>query len=151
MCEYKGVELKTLSRLLIAVFFLLVAFGGVKPDAIASQTVTQVKVIETEMAIELSPSTVPAGEVEFIADNQGQLPHEMEIIKTDLPLDQMPIKDNRLERKKVGEKIDEIEAEDLPSGAIATLMTHLEPGRYLIECNIPGHFQAGMKAELVVE
>ncbi|PPS40730.1 hypothetical protein B1A85_19685 [Chroococcidiopsis sp. TS-821] len=137
--------------MLIAVIFLLVVVGGIAQNAIAAQTVTQVKVIETEMAIELSPTTVPAGAVEFIADNQGQLPHEMEIIKTDLPLDQMPIKDNRLERKKVGEKIDEIEAEDLPSGATATLLTHLQPGRYLIECNIPGHFQAGMKAELFVE
>ncbi len=147
----KGVKLKILSKLLIAVIFLLVVVGGIAQNAIAAQTVTQVKVIETEMAIELSPTTVPAGAVEFIADNQGQLPHEMEIIKTDLPLDQMPIKDNRLERKKVGEKIDEIEAEDLPSGATATLLTHLQPGRYLIECNIPGHFQAGMKAELFVE
>ncbi|MBE9193472.1 copper-binding protein [Gloeocapsopsis crepidinum LEGE 06123] len=139
-----------LRRILLIGTFLLVLIIGVDQDAIAAQTVTQVKVIETEMAIELSPSTVSAGEVEFIAYNQGQLPHEMEIIKTDLPLAQMPIKDNRLDRKKVGEKIDEIEAEDLPSGATATLLTHLEPGRYLIECNIPGHFQAGMKAELIV-
>ncbi|AFZ30182.1 hypothetical protein Glo7428_1624 [Gloeocapsa sp. PCC 7428] len=149
--QLKGVELKTLSRLLIALIFLLVAIGSVDREAIAAQTVTQVKVIETEMAIELSPRTVPAGAIEFIAYNQGQLPHEMEIIKTDVPLDQMPIKNNRLDRKKVGEKIDEIEAEDLPSGATATLLTTLQPGRYLIECNIPGHFQAGMKAELLVE
>jgi len=140
-----------LRRILLVGTLLLVWISGIEPWAIASQTVTQVKVLETEMAIELSLSTVPAGAVEFIAHNQGQLPHEMEIIKTDLPLAQMPIKDNRLDRKKVGEKIDEIEAEDLPSGATSTLLTHLEPGRYLIECNIPRHFQAGMKAELFVE
>jgi uncharacterized cupredoxin-like copper-binding protein len=144
--------LKILRRILLIGTLLFVLIGGIEENAIAqSNTVTQVKVIETEMAIELLPSTVSAGAIEFIAYNQGQLPHEMEIIKTDLPLDQMPIKDNRLERKKVGEKIDEIEAEDLPSGATATLLTNLEPGRYVIECNIPGHFQAGMKAALVVE
>lgn len=140
-----------LRRILLIGTFLLILIIGVDQDAIATQTVTQVKVIETEMAIELSPTTVPAGAIAFVAYNQGQLPHEMEIIKTDLPIDQMPIKDNRLDRKKVGEKIDEIETDDLPSGATATLLTHLEPGRYLIECNIPGHFPAGMKAELLVE
>jgi len=144
--------LKILRRILLIGTLLFFLIGGIEENAIAqSNTATQVKVIETEMAIELLPSTVPAGAIKFIAYNQGQLPHEMEIVKTDLPLDQMPIKDNRLDRKKVGEKIDEIEAEDLPSGATATLLTNLQPGRYLIECNIPGHFPAGMKAELFVE
>lgn len=145
--------MKILRRILLIGTLLFVLIGGIEENAIAfsSNAVIEVKVIETDTAIELSPSTVPAGVIKFVAYNQGQLPHEMEIIKTDLPLDQMPIKDNRLDRKKVGDKIDEIEAEDLPSGATSTLLTNLQPGRYLIECNIPGHFQAGMKAELLVE
>lgn len=146
--------MKNLTKIfVISAIFLFISIFGINSKAIAAfaDNATTIRVIETEMAIELSPATAPAGAIKFVADNQGQLPHEMEIIKTDLPLDQLPIKDNRLDRKKIGEKIAEIEAEDLPSGATQSLVVNLTPGKYLIECNIPGHFPAGMKAELIVK
>lgn len=108
-------------------------------------------VTEKEMEIQLSPVTVPAGLVEFIVSNQGQLPHEMEIIKTDLPFDQLPLKGDRLDTKKAGQEIAEIEEDELTSGVISSLRINLTPGKYLIECNLPGHFQAGMKAQFIVQ
>ncbi len=103
------------------------------------------------MEIQLSPATAPAGLIEFVVSNQGQLPHEMEIIKTDLQLDKLPLKGNRLDSKKAGKEIAEIEETELTSGAIKSLRINLTSGKYLIECNLPGHFQAGMKTQFIVQ
>lgn len=103
------------------------------------------------MEVNLSSTTAPAGAIEFVVYNKGQEPHEMEIVKTDLPLDKLPLKEGgRLDTKKAGQKIAEIEADELGSGATKTLRTNLTPGTYLIECNLPGHFKAGMKTVLTV-
>ncbi|NWF60730.1 MAG: copper-binding protein [Fischerella sp.] len=116
-----------------------------------SSAANKVQVTVKEMAVQLSPSTVPAGPVEFVANNQGNLDHEMVVIKTDLPLDKLPLKGDRLDEDKAGKKIGEIEEEELTSGATKTLAVNLTPGNYLIVCNLPGHFQAGMRTFLTVK
>ncbi|MCX7593279.1 MAG: cupredoxin domain-containing protein [Fischerella sp.] len=116
-----------------------------------SSAVNKVQVTIKEMAVQLSKSTVPAGPVEFVANNQGNLDHEMVVIKTDLPLDQLPLKGDRLDEDKAGKKFGEIEEDELTSGATKTLTVNLTPGRYLIICNLPGHFQAGMRTFLTVK
>lgn len=121
------------------------------PSAEKSGGVTKVSVLEKEMEIQLSPATVPAGEIEFIAKNEGKIPHEMVVIKTDLPLDKLPLKNGRLDEDKAGQKIGEIESDELKSGANKSLRLKLAPGKYLIQCNIPGHFTSGMKAQLTVQ
>jgi uncharacterized cupredoxin-like copper-binding protein len=113
--------------------------------------VTKIEVTEKEMEIKLSSATAPAGPIEFVVTNQGQRPHEMEIIKTDLPFDKLPMKNGRLDTEKAGKEIAEIEADELKSGETKTLRVNLTPGTYLIECNLPRHFKAGMRALLTVK
>jgi uncharacterized cupredoxin-like copper-binding protein len=47
--------------------------------------------------------------------------------------------------------VGEINESKLTSGATQTLQLNLTPGRYLLVCNLPGHFQAGMKTEFTVK
>ncbi|MGI8504350.1 MAG: sulfocyanin-like copper-binding protein [Hassallia sp.] len=104
------------------------------------------------MKFELSQSTVPAGDVEFVVTNKGKMPHEMEVVKTDLTVDKLPVSsDGRLDTDKAGKEIGEIEEDDLKSGATKTLKVNLTPGKYLIVCNLPGHFKAGMRTFLTVQ
>lgn len=121
------------------------------PAANRSSQVTQIKVIAKEMEFKLSSNTAPAGPIEFVVTNQGKLPHEMEIIKTDLPIDKLPVEGNQLDTDKAGKEIAEIEEDDLESGTTETLRVNLTPGNYVLVCNLPGHFQSGMKAPLTVK
>lgn len=123
------------------------------PALVGSQSASGANVIQVtakEMEFQLSKSTVPAGTVEFRVTNKGRLAHEMVVIKTDLPVDKLPLKGQRLDEDKAGKKIGEIEDDELKSGATKTLKVNLTPGKYLIVCNLPGHFQAGMKKVLTV-
>lgn len=145
--------MKVAKIFVISAFILLLSICGINNTAVASESavVTKIKVIEKEMEIQLAPAIAPAGLIEFVVSNQGQLPHEMEIIKTDLPLNKLPLKGDRLDTKKAGQEVAEIEEDELTSGATKSIQINLTPGRYLIECNLPGHFQAGMKAQFIVQ
>lgn len=112
---------------------------------------TKIQVTATEMKFDLSQSTVPAGSVEFETTNKGKMPHEMVVIKTDLPLEKLPLKGDKLDEDKAGKEIGEIEEDDLKSGTTKTLKVNLTPGKYLIVCNLPGHFKAGMRTFLTVK
>lgn len=113
---------------------------------------TKVEATLKEMSIQLSSNTVPAGPVEFAIKNEGKDPHEFVVLKTDLPESKLPLKENKLDEDTKGiERIGEVEEDDLKSGGSDTLKLDLKPGRYLIICNLPGHYQAGMKTELTVK
>jgi uncharacterized cupredoxin-like copper-binding protein len=43
------------------------------------------------------------------------------------------------------------EVEDLAPGKSATLSVNLTPGRYVLVCNIPGHYKHGMHASVTVQ
>ncbi|WP_235082895.1 sulfocyanin-like copper-binding protein [Chlorogloeopsis fritschii PCC 9212] len=123
--------------------------GGVASPPVSGANTVQVTV--KEMAFQLSQSTIPAGDVEFVVTNEGRLAHEMEVIKTDLPIEKLPLTNSdRLDTQKAGKKIGEIGEDELKSGTTKTLKVNLTPGKYLIVCNLPGHFQAGMRSILTV-
>ncbi|MFH7026954.1 MAG: sulfocyanin-like copper-binding protein [Heteroscytonema crispum UTEX LB 1556] len=141
-----------------AIFALLSACNNNTPQAtpttsptVGSTGGTKIQATTKEMEIQLSQSTVPAGNVEFVVTNQGKVEHEFVVIKTDLPLDKLPLKGDRLDEDKAGKEIGEIDEDELKSGTTKTLSLNLTPGKYLIVCNLPGHFKAGMRTLLTVK
>ncbi|MGV0026137.1 plastocyanin/azurin family copper-binding protein [Phormidesmis priestleyi] len=114
---------------------------------------TKVTVTETEMAIKLSPTTVPAGPVEFVVSNKGKVPHEFVLLRTDLPLDKLPTKTGGKldEKNKQLKAIAEVDEDDLKKGATKPLKVILSKGRYVVICNVDNHFEQGMKAALTVQ
>lgn len=114
--------------------------------------VTKINVTAKEMLFQLSSATAPAGRVEFVVKNQGKKPHEFVVLKNDFPDQKLPLKGGNLAEDAKGLKnLGEINESKLTSGTTQTLQLNLTPGRYLLVCNLPGHFQAGMRTEFTVK
>jgi len=109
-------------------------------------TASDTKGIEAAMSYDVSATTVKAGEVTFVLDNLGTVEHEVVVIKTDTPFDQLTVgSDDRIdEADSVGE------ISETPAGESATITLNLAPGNYVLACNIAGHYRQGMRAALTV-
>lgn len=122
------------------------------PKAQETTKGTKINVTAKEMVLQLSSATAPAGWVEFVVKNEGQKPHEFVVLKNEYTAKKLPLKGGNLAEDVKGLKnVGEINESKLTSGATQTLQLNLTPGRYLLVCNLPGHFQAGMKTEFTVK
>jgi len=83
--------------------------------------------------------SIAAGHVVFGIRNHASMAHEFKVIKTDLAPDQLP------EDGKVGELL------DISAGATRKLVLDLVPGKYVLICNVAGHYQLGMRVGLEVK
>ena len=83
--------------------------------------------------------------------------HELVILKTDLNPAELPRKEAKHHQELVQEylvneddarveTIDEIE--EFPVGTSQVKKVFLEPGHYVLFCNIPGHYDKGMYTSL---
>ncbi len=101
---------------------------------------------DTVQFLKIDSATAPAGPVTFTLTNNGIKDHEMVVLKTDTPADQLEIgSDDRVsEADSVGE-IGEIKP-----GTTGTVTLDLEPGSYVLVCNIAKHYGQGMWAAFTV-
>ncbi len=117
-------------------------------DAPAAETSVDVSL--TEFAVEPSDDSVPAGTVTFNVTSDGGIFHNFKVVATDLALDDLPLDDS-------GFAVDEDEVdvqggtEDLDPGEVEELTLELEAGNYVLICNIPTHYGAGMAVAFTVE
>jgi uncharacterized cupredoxin-like copper-binding protein len=102
---------------------------------------------EMDFSISLDSTSVPSGAVDFTIQNQGPSAHEFVIVQTDLAPDALPVKDGEVEEDQLT-IVDE--AEDIAPNTSADLSTNLDPGSYVIMCNVTGHYQQGMHVALTV-
>ena len=96
------------------------------------------------MGVFAVPSTVPAGEVTFNATNRStDTIHEMILIKVKDPHQPLPYiaADNKVDEDAAGHLG---EVSELDPGKSGSLTLKLDPGTYLLLCNVPGHYMAGM-------
>jgi uncharacterized cupredoxin-like copper-binding protein len=102
------------------------------------------------MHIAVDRDSVPAGKVTFRAVNKSKdQVHELVIVRTDSPQAQLPYDEKKQEvvEKRVRHPG---EIGDLKPGRSGTLTLNLKPGSYLLICNQPGHYKAGMSAPFSV-
>jgi uncharacterized cupredoxin-like copper-binding protein len=102
---------------------------------------------EMDFSIALDATSVPSGDVDFTIQNQGPSTHEFVIVQTDLAPDALPVKDGEVDEKGLT-IVDE--AEDIAASTTADLPVTLDPGSYVIMCNITGHYEQGMHVGLTV-
>jgi uncharacterized cupredoxin-like copper-binding protein len=98
----------------------------------------------------LSRGSAHSGPVTFrVANRSTDMVHEFLIVRTDLDPNAFPMKQDQ---SKVDEtKLKDVkELGDLKPGKSGEMQITLNPGRYVMFCNQPGHFQAGMFAILAV-
>jgi uncharacterized cupredoxin-like copper-binding protein len=104
-----------------------------------------------EWTISLSGASTAAGEVTFGLTNGGKIPHEFIVVRSDVGgealLDQIDPATSRLDEAS----LDAIgEQPEFSPGETKVLTLDLEPGRYVVLCNIAGHFGSGMYADLEI-
>jgi len=101
-------------------------------------------------AIQLDNSSVAAGKVSFtVTNSSSKLVHEMVVLQPSMAEDQLPVKANgKVDEAKLKNKG---EVEDIAPGKSKKLTLKLAPGKYVIVCNMPGHYQMGMHAAFSVE
>ena len=103
------------------------------------------------MGMTATPATVKAGKVTFRVKNSSKdTIHEMIVMYLADPSKPLPYiaAENRVDEDKAGDKG---EVSELDPGASGTLTVDLKAGKYLLICNVPGHFATGMWTEFTVK
>ncbi len=103
------------------------------------------------MGIKVDKKTVPAGKVTFNVKNDAKdLQHEMLVspVKDENTVLPFVEAENRVDEEKSG---DLGEVSELDPGKSGSLTLDLAPGTYILFCNIPGHYGAGMWTTIVVQ
>jgi uncharacterized cupredoxin-like copper-binding protein len=135
-----------------------VAATPVAATPTAAMSATTVDVTLVEFSVGTSVVSAPAGDVTFQVSNEGpEDQHEFVIIRTDLAPGDLPTNDNGSVDEE-GEGIEVIdEVEELDVGDSEELSVPLEPGAYVLICNIfdqeenEAHYQEGMHTPFTVE
>jgi uncharacterized cupredoxin-like copper-binding protein len=101
-----------------------------------------------EFGVFLSPDSVAAGTWRFEVTNGGALLHEFVLLQFDGDPAAIPLDGNVVDRSAV-EVLAEVE--DLNPGESGSSDATLAPGTYVVLCDIPGHYIAGMWTLLTVD
>ena len=112
---------------------------------------TAVEVTLKDFHVHVSSSGASSGLVSFDIDNRGPSTHEFVVVGTGVPAAALPLEAGRLtvdESSSALQDVDEIP--DLDIGDSAMLSVHLAPGRYVLFCNLEGHYLGGMYTSFVV-
>jgi uncharacterized cupredoxin-like copper-binding protein len=104
----------------------------------------------TDMRIAIDKEAIKAGRVTFLAENRSStLLHEVIVVRTLAKTTVLPYSEK--ETRVIESRIRHLgEISDLKPGASGKLTLNLKPGYYLLICNQPGHFRAGMKVPFEV-
>lgn len=102
------------------------------------------------MGIKLSTNTVEAGKVTFEVSNNSNINvHEMVVVPVESEKDMLPYvaAENEVDEDNIG---DLGEVSELDPGKSGGLTLELKPGKYVLFCNVAGHYMNGMWALLTV-
>jgi uncharacterized cupredoxin-like copper-binding protein len=94
--------------------------------------------------------SLSAGDVDLRVHNGGPDEHELIVVRSpsgQLPMrrDGVTIDEDKLEKAEVGS------LDPGQPGATRDLRLHLAPGRYVLFCNMSGHYMGGMHTTVVVD
>lgn len=127
---------RKLGPLLLAVLAAVVIAG---PSG-ASETKTAVSVRLFEFKVVPKPVTAKRGVVAFLVRNTGKVDHELVVLKTNIPPAKLPVKAGKaVEKGRVGK------VGPFGPGGSKALTLKLKAGKYILLCNVPGHYQAGQR------
>ncbi|MFN0113239.1 MAG: plastocyanin/azurin family copper-binding protein [Paracoccaceae bacterium] len=102
------------------------------------------------MGIKADVSSIPAGEITFtVANDSKDMVHEMIVAPISSDATALPyLADEEAVDEDAAGAIGEVS--ELDPGKAGTLTLHLQPGEYILFCNIPGHYALGMWTLLTV-
>jgi len=112
------------------------------------------------MSATARPATVPTGEVWLHAVNRGGLVHELLVLPLaagdpdgarDLTGDWTVSEEGAVGEATSNCRVPGLAEDEIAPGGTGSLSVDLEPGRYELLCNLPGHYAMGMHVALSVE
>jgi uncharacterized cupredoxin-like copper-binding protein len=110
----------------------------VVPLASGAGTATSVTVTAKEFTLVPSVKSVKAGAVTFTMRNAGKVAHEMIVLKTSkAPGSLAGTGSSASEKGSLGE------ISGIKPGKSGKLTLTLKPGKYVLFCNLPGHYKSG--------
>ena len=132
------------------------AIGGATATETASATATETATATaTEISVELDdfsvapdPSSTSHGEITFAVQNTSSTPHDFVVIRTDLAPDALPVEGAAVDESQLDVVL---RIDDIAGGESSSEAAELDPGSYVLICNVPGHYGLGMTAELTIE
>ena len=108
----------------------------------------KVEVTLSEWAVKSNVAKAKAGTVEFVTTNKGATAHELVVYQTDTAADKLAQAGGVADEKQVtviGRTA------SLDANKSETKKFELKAGKYLLVCNLPAHYQQGMRAAFTVE
>ena len=143
---------------LAAIAFAVVPGGSEGADA------GRVEVALAEGSLKPDVAKVRAGRVTFDARNVGRAEHELLIVRTDLAPDDLPMGLEGPAVKLAGEVVlgtphshstsdhqaRRAALRHVKPGSARRETIVLEPGKYVLLCSLPGHYESGQRAGLTV-
>lgn len=119
--------------------------GQTQSSALFDASSGSVTVKATEYAFGPSQISAKAGKLTITMENDGKMVHELVLLKTDAAPGALKVTNGRVsEDDSVGE------IGETPAGKSASHTFTLRPGKYLIVCNVKGHYMAGMFGQIIV-
>jgi len=126
-------------------------------ESVTESTVPETEVVSNditgsvqEWAVGISAHEALAGDVKFTIENQGTIPHEFIIVKTEFAAGKIPLgPDNRFDEEGEGVSVPGEISEWNPK-TTGTVTLKLDAGNYQLLCNIAGHYANGMYTTLTV-
>lgn len=136
-------------RVRIAVLGCLLAIAATScgGSGSAGSATGDVTVTMKDFSITTSAASFPAGDITFGIQNDGPSAHEFVILRTDDAPDALPVENGEIPEDQV-DLVDE--AEDIAPGTGTSLGANLTAGSYVLVCNLPSHYAAGMLAAFTV-
>jgi uncharacterized cupredoxin-like copper-binding protein len=112
---------------------------------------TRVVVVEHDFGLRLSRATVPAGQLTFHVVNDGPSTHELNLDRTADADTALPLKADGLTVNEDSSSLDRIGSiEVVRLDEAGDFTVSVKPGRYVLYCNLEGHYLGGMRAALDV-
>lgn len=102
-----------------------------------------------EWSLQVEQKALFAGQVAFLVTNAGQEPHELLVLRTDLPAVGLPVHGGQVGRGDGWKVVGEVDA--VQPGRSAAAVFDLSRGHYVLICDLAGHYERGMHAEIVVQ
>ncbi|MBJ7348846.1 MAG: hypothetical protein JHC87_09790 [Thermoleophilaceae bacterium] len=104
-----------------------------------------------EFSVTPTPASGTAGEVNFDVTNDGKLKHEFIVAQTELAPDALPV-DDKGDVDEEGEGLKVIgEIPDVPVGETVSKKFDMPAGKYVLFCNIEGHYKGGQTVGFTTE
>jgi uncharacterized cupredoxin-like copper-binding protein len=95
----------------------------------------------TEFSVSPNPASGAAGPITFSVNNAGAITHNLRVISTDLAPDALPVSGDIVDENAVEVLA---ESDDLSPTGTEEVPAELAEGTYVLICNFPTHYEAGM-------